>query len=195
MHRRRFSYFLLSSTLALFMLGCGSVEDKSSSKTPPPPGMKASPTPSPNGNPGPGPTPTPTPGSPMPTPTPMNEVRLRARGEAVINGVEAELRGKFEREPERTRLEGELENINLPVGSAMSFCLMRGNSTMPVAVGIIELQDDHERQAEFELRTDEGQTPPNVQAGDVLQARDGANGNLADCSRPLLVAGTFMPDD
>ncbi len=186
MRRQQFSHFLLSSTLVLFMLGCGSVNDKSSSKMRGP-GPNASPTPTPMGN------PSPTPAAPTPTPQ-GGEVRLKARGEVVINGVEAELRGKFEREPERTRLDGELENINLPVGSAISFCLMRGNSTMPLAVGIIGLQEE-EREAEFELRSDEGQNPPNVQAGDVLQARDGANGNMADCLRPLLVAGTFVPDN
>jgi hypothetical protein len=122
------------------------------------------------------------------------EVRLRARGEAIINGVEAELRGNFERRPDRIRLDGELEDINLPVGSAISFCLVQGGRTMPLAVGIIRLQDQR-REAEFHIRTDDGQNPPNVQAGDVLQARDGANGNLADCLRPLLVAGVFVPDD
>ena len=58
-----------------------------------------------------------------------SEIRLRARGEAVINGVEAELRGTFERRSDRTRLDGELEDINLPIDSAISFCLVqRGNT-------------------------------------------------------------------
>jgi hypothetical protein len=118
-------------------------------------------------------------------------VELRARAEAVINGAQVELRGKFEREPEETHLQGELRDVNLPVGSAVSFCLVQGMSTIPLAVGVVQ----EERKAEFELRSDRGQNPPNVQAGNVLQARDGANGNMADCMRPLLVAATFVPDD
>jgi len=112
----------------------------------------------------------------------------------VINGIEAELRGNFERRPDRTRLDGQLENINLPLGSAISFCLIQGFNTIPLAVGIIHLQDQR-RQAEFHIRTDEGRNPPNVQAGDVLQARDGGNAGIADCSRPLLVAGMFLPEN
>src|SRR5262249_22485920 len=124
----------------------------------------------------------------------VSEVRLEARGEAVISGVEAELRGHFERRPDRTRLDGELEDINLPVGSAISFCLVQGANTIPLAVGIVRLEEQR-READFHIRTDDGQNPPNVQAGDVLQARDGANGNMPDCSRPLVVAATFAVDN
>lgn len=123
-----------------------------------------------------------------------SEIRLRARGEAVINGVEAELRGTFERRSDRTRLDGELEDINLPIDSAISFCLVQRGNTNPIAVGIIHLEVQR-REAEFHTRTDDGQNPPNLQVGDVLQARDGASGNSADCSRPLLVSGTFVVDD
>ena len=78
------------------------------------------------------------------------------------------------------------------MGSAISFCLMQGGRTVPLAVGIIFVEQQR-REAEFHIRTDDGQMPPNVQAGDVLQARDGANANLPDCSRRLLVAGMFVP--
>jgi hypothetical protein len=122
------------------------------------------------------------------------EIRLRARGAAVINGVEAELRGNFEIRPDRTRLDGELEDVNLPVGFAVSFCLVQGSNTIPLAVGIVTLEDDR-KEAEFHIRTDEGQTPPTVQIGDILQARDGANGSVPDCSLPLLVTGTFALED
>jgi len=105
-----------------------------------------------------------------------SEIRLRARGEAVINGVEAELRGTFERRSDRTRLDGELEDINLPIDSAISFCLVQRGNTNPIAVGIIHLEVQR-REAEFHTRTDDGQNPPNLQVGDVLQARDGASGN------------------
>lgn len=188
---RYFIQPLLFSALTAVILGCGSSMDKRTSNMGPTPSM--SPMPGAPASPTPSPTPTPMPG--VPTPTPMSaEVQLSARGEMVISGVQAELRGQFERRPDRTRLDGQLEDINLPVGSAISFCLMQGGQTIPLAVGIIQLQDQR-REAEFHIRTDQGQNPPNVQAGDVLQARDGANVTMADCSRPLLVAGTFVPDN
>jgi len=122
------------------------------------------------------------------------ELRLRARGEAVINGVEAELRGSFERRSDRTRLDGELEDINFPAGSSISFCLVQGNRVIPLAVGIVRVEDQR-KEAEFHIRTDDGQNPPDVKIGDVLRAHDGANGNVPDCSNPLLVTGTFVLDD
>ena len=123
-----------------------------------------------------------------------SELQLSARGEMAFSGVQAELRGNFEQRPGRTSLDGRLEDINMPVGSAVSFCLIHAGQTIPLAVGIIQLQSQS-RQAEFHIRTDQGQKPPNVQAGDVLQARDGANVTTADCSRPLLVAVMFAPDN
>jgi hypothetical protein len=89
--------------------------------------------------------------------------------------------------------DGQLENINLPLGSAISFCLTQGFNTIPLAVGIVHMQDQR-REAEFHIRTDEGRNPPNAQIGDVLQARDGANASVPDCSRPLLLSGTFVLD-
>ena len=123
-----------------------------------------------------------------------SELRLRARGEAVINGVEAELRGSFERRPDRTRLDGELEDIDFPVGSLISFCLGQGDRVIPLAVGIVRVEE-RRKEAEFHIRTDDGQKPPDVKIGDVLRAHDGANGNVADCSKPLLVSGAFVSDN
>ena len=120
-------------------------------------------------------------------------VELSARTDAVINGAQVELRGKFEREPTETHLEGELDDVNLPAGSAVSFCLVQGGSTVPLAVGVV--QEEDQRKAQFELRSDQGQSVPNVQVGNMLQARDGANGNMADCTRPLILAATFAPDE
>lgn len=175
---------LLLSALVVFMLGCGSTSNQTSSTSGPPPGTTPSPTPSA--------TPSPTPGAPTPTPS-GGEVHLRAHGEASISGAKAELNGTFERLSGQTHLDGNLENINMPVGSAISFCLVQAGRVVPLAVGAIR-EHNQSREAEFHIRTENGQTPPNVQAGDVLQSRDGANGNAPDCSRPLLVAGTFVPD-
>jgi len=122
------------------------------------------------------------------------ELQLGARGAMVISGVQAELGGNFEQRSGRTSLDGRFENINMPVGSAVSFCLMHGGQTIPLAVGIIQPHDQG-REAEFHIRTDQGQNAPSVQAGDVLQARDGANVTTPDCSRPLLVAVMFVRDN
>lgn len=121
------------------------------------------------------------------------EVQLITRSDVVISGVEVQLSANFEQRPDRTSLDGQLADINMPVGSAVSFCLMHEGQTTPLAVGIIQPQGQG-REAEFHIRTDQGQNPPSVTAGDVLQARDGANVNMADCSRPLLVAGTLVPE-
>jgi hypothetical protein len=122
------------------------------------------------------------------------ELQLTAHGQMAISGVQAQLSGTFEQHPDRMRLDGQLEDMNMPVGSAVSFCLMHGGQTIPLAVGVIQPQDQG-REAEFHISTDQGQNPPSVQAGDVLQARDGANVNVADCSRPLLLAVKFVPDN
>jgi hypothetical protein len=113
------------------------------------------------------------------------EVRLRARGEHVINGIEAELRGDFRNLLTRLRLQGELENINLPLGTHITFCVQPGN--MRLAVAKVELEEQ-QKVAEFELDTNDGDTFPNVVAGDVLQARQGTT-----CAAPLLVSATFKP--
>ena len=177
---RKLFYPILFAALVAPVIGCGSVSNSS--------------------NTGPGPTPSPNPtASPAPTasptPTPVNgQVELKASGQAVVAGVEAELRSSFEQRPGETRLDGQLEHINLAVGSAISFCLVQGGNTIPLAVGIIQAEGQ-DRVAEFHIRTENGQTPPNVQAGNILQARDGANSNLPDCSRAVLVTATFVPDN
>ena len=177
MYLRKLSCIFFFSALVALVAGCGSVSTNSSTTGP-------SPTPSPN------PTGSPT---PSPTPTPGNgQSELQAQGEAVIAGVEAELRSTFEQQPGLTKLDGELEHINLAVGSAISFCLVQGGNTIPLAVGIIRVEGQ-DRIAEFHLHSDNGQTPPNVQAGNILQARDGANGNLPDCSRAVLVTAMYVP--
>jgi hypothetical protein len=121
------------------------------------------------------------------------EVQLVTRSDVVISGVEVQLSANFEQRPDRTSLDGRLADITMPVGSAVSFCLMHQGQAIPLAVGVIQPQGQA-REAEFHIGTDQGQNPPSVMAGDVLQARDGANMNVVDCSRPLLVAGTLVPD-
>ena len=189
---------LLFSALMIFIiLGCVSprrttLNTGGPTMTPTPsptPGFPASPTPSPTASPSATPFATPMSGMSM-----SGELQLSARGAMAISGVQAELRGNFEQRPGRTSLDGRFEDINMPIGSAVSFCLMHGEQTIPLGVGIIQPQDQA-RVAEFHIRTGQGQNAPSVQAGDVLQARDGANVTTADCSRPLLVAVMFVRDN
>ena len=54
------------------------------------------------------------------------DIRLQARKNKVIDGIEAQLRGDY-RESNGTpmRLNADLENINLPVGTPVAFCLVQ----------------------------------------------------------------------
>jgi hypothetical protein len=124
----------------------------------------------------------------------VNEVRLRAQGETVISGIEAEFGADFRRGPDRARLDGELEDINLPIGTPISFCLVEGNNTIPLAVGAVRLKNQR-MDAEFTIRTDWGEQPPEVTAGSLIEARNGASVGSGDCGKPLLVSGTFVPDN
>lgn len=115
-----------------------------------------------------------------------DELRLRARGVADINGIETQLIGDFRTSPIRQRLSGELQNINLDLGTDISFCLASGGTTTLQAVAPVELIVGV-KIAQFELDTEFGDTVPSVAVGDVLEAHQGT----ADCSAPLLVSATF----
>jgi hypothetical protein len=116
---------------------------------------------------------------------------LNARGESVVSGVEAELTSTFRaRSNGRRQLNGELENINLPVGTKISFCLTTTTQAVPLAVRSIKLIAG-KKVAEFEFDTENGQAVPNVNGGYKLRARFGSNGTKPMCNAPLLVSGTY----
>ena len=122
------------------------------------------------------------------------ETRLRARANRVIRGIEAELKGEFRSEDGRKRLEGELDNINLRIGTGISFCLATSNGTIPLAAVKIGTHNDGQKNAQFELDTENGDQVPDVVAGNKLEARNGTNAGMADCSKPLLISATFQRD-
>jgi hypothetical protein len=116
---------------------------------------------------------------------------LHAHTESVISGVEAELTSTFRaRSDGRRQLSGELENINLPVGTKISFCLTTTTAAVPVAVRSIKLIAG-KKVAEFEFNTENGQAVPNVNANYKLRARFGSNGTKPMCNAPLLLSGTY----
>jgi len=124
-----------------------------------------------------------------------NQTRLRARGEAAINGIEAELRGDFrvESSPFRERLSTELQNINLPLGTPVAFCLVRSTGTIRVRVARVKLEAGI-KVAEFDLDTNSGNVVPTVQAGDRIQTRQSRTApfnNTPTCGSPLLVSAIF----
>jgi hypothetical protein len=124
--------------------------------------------------------------------------RLRARAQRVIKGIEAELRGDFESEKggrddggQRKRLRGELDNINLPGGTEISFCLATSKGSVPLAAVKLSNHDDDRKNAQFELDSQNGDMVPKVVVGNKLESRQGGSSGKADCSAPLLISARF----
>jgi hypothetical protein len=124
------------------------------------------------------------------------DIQLGVRKNKVINGIEAQLRGDY-RESSGTplRLNGALENINLPLGTPVAFCVKNSVTLVKkkIGVGKVALVGGI-RVASAELNINDGQAVPKVNIGDVLQARQNAvapfNTNPG-CGTHLLVAAPF----
>lgn len=122
--------------------------------------------------------------------------RLRAHGQAAINGIETELTGDFRTtlSPFRQRLDGELHNIHLPLNTPVAFCLVRSTGTTRLKVARVHLESGI-KVAELDLDTNNGNVVPHIQAGDRLQTRQSRtapfNSNPT-CGSPLLVSATFQ---
>jgi hypothetical protein len=124
--------------------------------------------------------------------------QLQARGQRVIKGIEAELRGDFQSQKggrndggQRERLRGELDNINLPGGTEISFCLATSNGSVALAAVKLSNHDEDQKKAEFELDSQNGDSVPNVVVGNKLEARQGGSSGRADCGAPLLISARF----
>jgi hypothetical protein len=98
------------------------------------------------------------------------QVRLSARKNKVINGIEAELRGDYRANGSPIRLNSELDNINIPVGTPVAFCLLQNGVKTLLGVGQVAMVGGVPT-AEVELSANDGATVPTVTVGDVLQAR------------------------
>ena len=121
------------------------------------------------------------------------QVRLRARQNKVINGIEAELRGDFRAAANPIRLNAELDNINLPVGTPVAFCLLQNGVKTKIGTGRVAMIAGVQV-AEVELTASDGDAVPNVSSGDVLQARQSKQAPFKQtptCSAPLLVSADF----
>ena len=118
------------------------------------------------------------------------EIRARGVG-AAIGGIIPELNGKFRNETAkgRMKLQGELENINLALGTHVTFCLLVGGAGSPVFLAtepiIVEATENI---AEFGLDSRDAPLPVStVVANDVLQAWQGDA-----CSGTQLATATFQ---
>lgn len=110
------------------------------------------------------------------------ETRLRARltGQA-IQGVTPEGSADFRSESGRTRLQVEVEHVNLPAGTVLTVSVQSG-ANAPVQVGTITLSATGF--GELELDSQHGDTVPAILNGDVVSV---SNGTAA------ILAGAFGP--
>ena len=110
------------------------------------------------------------------------ETRLRAKltGQA-IQGVTPEGSGDFRSETSRTRLQVEVEHVNLPAGTVL-VVFLQGGANAPTQIGQITLSATGF--GELELDSEHGAMVPAVQNGDILSI---ANGAIA------IFAGAFGP--
>jgi hypothetical protein len=110
------------------------------------------------------------------------EVRLRARMTgAAIQGVTPSGSGDFRSETGRTRLQVEVEHVNLPAGTVLTVSVQSG-ANAPVQIGTIKLSSTGF--GELDLESDKGAVVPAILNGDVL--------SVANAGTTIL-AGAFGP--
>lgn len=122
------------------------------------------------------------------------QVRLSARKTKVINGIEAQLRGDYRERANPIRLNSELENINIPVGTPVAMCLLQNGVKTLIGVGQVTLVGGVPT-ASVELAATDGDIVPKVFAGDVLQTRQRKAAPFKTnptCGSPLLVSASFQ---
>ncbi len=107
------------------------------------------------------------------------ETRLRAQltGPA-IGTVKPSGEAQFRASAGRSKLEIEVEHVNLAAATLLTVWSQRG-ATPPVQIGSITLGGAPEHEGELELNTQDGQTVPALQAGDVITVRNGAQAILS----------------
>jgi hypothetical protein len=122
------------------------------------------------------------------------QLRLRARQNKVINGFEAELRGDYREQSGPNRLDAGLEKINLPVGTAVAFCLVHDGVSTRIGVGHVRIEAGVP-EASIELDATSGRSVPKVDKGDILQARQHSAAPFLTnpaCGAQLLIAAPFQ---
>jgi hypothetical protein len=121
-------------------------------------------------------------------------IQLTARTTTVINGIRAELRGDYRAAATPIRLNSQLENLNLPIGTPVAFCLLQGTVKHMLGVGKVAIIGGV-RTAKVELATSDGEHVPVVKVGDRLQARQtkvAPFNRPPTCGSPLLTSAAFQ---
>ena len=121
-------------------------------------------------------------------------IQLTARTTTVINGIRAELRGDYRAAATPIRLNSQLENLNLPIGTPVAFCLLQGTVKHMLGVGKVAIIGGI-RTAKVELATSDGEHVPVVRVGDRLQARQtkvAPFNRPPSCASPLLTSAAFQ---
>jgi len=122
------------------------------------------------------------------------KVELKARQNKRINGFQAELRGDYREKSGPDRLNGELGQINIPLGTPVAFCLVHSGVSSLVTVADVA-KTGGEIQAQFELEAEHGDSIPKVVAGDLLQAHQSTKAPFnpnPTCSDVLLLSAPFL---
>ena len=107
------------------------------------------------------------------------ETRLKARltGPAIA-ALKPSGEAEFRSSVGRSRLSVEVEDVNLPAGTPLTVWSQRGTGA-PAMIGTITLGPPPLRTGELELNTQDGQTVPALQAGDVITIRNDTSAILS----------------
>jgi hypothetical protein len=120
----------------------------------------------------------------------QQQVELRARQNKEINGFEAELRGDYRERTGRDRLNAELDQINIPSGTPVAFCLVQGGVSSLIGVGNVSKAF----RIQIELEAEDGDVVPTVKAGNLLEAHQRTTAPFntnPTCSEALLLSAPF----
>lgn len=119
--------------------------------------------------------------------------QLAVRRNKVINSVEAQLRGDYKADSAPISLNSQLENIAVPIGVPVAFCLVQNGVSTKLGVGKVAMVGGV-RTATIELSARDGDMVPTVNAGDILVARQSAKPPFQanpGCGSPILIGGFF----
>jgi hypothetical protein len=110
------------------------------------------------------------------SPMSAQDVRLLSRRNKVINGFEAQLRGDYrESNGTPTQLSADLENINLPIGTPVAFCVKNHVTLVKTKIGVGKVAlVGGILVATVDLNINDGNAVPKINVLDVLQARQRA---------------------
>jgi hypothetical protein len=113
----------------------------------------------------------------MPADSHNSEVRLRARlAGSAIGGVNPEGNADFRSDARgRTRLNVEVEHVNLPQGTVLSVSLTHGGTSTVIGHTTLNALGF----GELELNSQDGDSVPAVQTGDVVTVMNGGAAVLA----------------